>query len=330
MPQRIGRMKALSASPNGAILRVLGPDWWMTLLASLIIIVGFILTVIVILSYDSFIIKTCCILFATLFFFAIIWSLLSLATTDPGIIPRSDKRVTIKTEFYMTLKDVETFDKDADGIDLKICRTCMIVRPPRSFHCSKCNTCIEMHDHHCPWVGQCVGLRNNKKFFVFLLTTGIGSLCGSMLCLPPLIERSDAIFLGDTSLQDTVFKVAIFTGMFTFSMGCTLIVFSICHLLQVSKNLTTNESIREIYQDTPNPFNKGCSENMHLFWSVYPKSPSNLVDKGENSNEYYSKILQRYGEVHARATQDQQSTRQQVDLEDFRNYRYGPIRLYED
>lgn len=45
-----------------------------------------------------------------------------------------------------------------------------IVKPERSKHCEICGDCICVYDHHCPWVGNCIGARNYFAFFSFLLS----------------------------------------------------------------------------------------------------------------------------------------------------------------
>ncbi|KAL6045110.1 Palmitoyltransferase [Balamuthia mandrillaris] len=49
------------------------------------------------------------------------------------------------------------------------CTKCEEFKPPRSHHCSDCKACTLKMDHHCPWVGNCVGHYNHKYFFNFLV-----------------------------------------------------------------------------------------------------------------------------------------------------------------
>jgi len=62
------------------------------------------------------------------------------------------------------------------------CKKCLLVRPERTHHCKICEKCILKMDHHCPWIANCVGLKNIKHFFLFLFYATVGD-CIAFGCL---------------------------------------------------------------------------------------------------------------------------------------------------
>eukprot|EP01119_Soliformovum_irregulare_P006803 TRINITY_DN19227_c0_g1_i1.p1 TRINITY_DN19227_c0_g1~~TRINITY_DN19227_c0_g1_i1.p1 ORF type:complete len:328 (+),score=47.18 TRINITY_DN19227_c0_g1_i1:74-985(+) len=102
-------------------------------------------------------------------------SLFVASGMDPGIFPRrppgpidaeaKEKGKTTKNGFKKNLIVGENV------ISVKYCNTCHFWRPPACSHCSTCNHCVDRFDHHCPWVGNCIGKRNYPFFVVFVLTT---------------------------------------------------------------------------------------------------------------------------------------------------------------
>ena len=77
--------------------------------------------------------------------------------------------VTVSTAKYHTTDMNPTYR-------FQFCKDCQEVMPPRAYHCEVCKKCVLRMDHHCPWVGTCIGLLNYKFYWQFLFYTTLSLL----------------------------------------------------------------------------------------------------------------------------------------------------------
>ncbi|CAG09851.1 unnamed protein product [Tetraodon nigroviridis] len=120
--------------------------------------------------------------FAALLFLFVMAMLLRTSFSDPGVLPRAlpEEASFIEMEIEAANVNVPAGQRPPPRIrnvqinnqivKLKYCYTCKIFRPPRASHCSICDNCVDRFDHHCPWVGNCVGKRNYRYFYLFTMS----------------------------------------------------------------------------------------------------------------------------------------------------------------
>jgi hypothetical protein len=100
-------------------------------------------------------------------------TLLMVGLSDPGIVMSIQHNNSHSSDAsskgqYQNLLVEQQQEEGAE--QWRYCITCNIYQPPKAAHCTDCNVCIDGYDHHCPWMGSCIGKNNFKPFVVFNMT----------------------------------------------------------------------------------------------------------------------------------------------------------------
>ena len=168
----------------------------------------------------------------------------------------------------------------------KICLTCNIARPFRSTHCSDCDNCTLRFDHHCPWIGGCVGKRNYIYFFIFLFLLNIKNIYLMIFSIihisKTFINTKDEekkikswIALKLLSVIPSLFTIIFIGATMLFTTG--LIIY---HISLIMKNITTKEEIKKLLPlKVGNPYDRGVGKNCNEFWTRHKAMESNYTIK---------------------------------------------------
>ncbi|PAN36471.1 hypothetical protein PAHAL_6G286300 [Panicum hallii] len=215
---------------------------------------------------------------AVIFTACILLVLLLTSGRDPGIVPRNahppePEDIGESPDWpggqHGSTGLPLTRDVLVNGVSVKVkyCHTCMLYRPPRCSHCSICNNCVERFDHHCPWVGQCIGKRNYRFFFMFVSSTTLLCIYVFAFCwvnLKRIMDMHECKIGGLTSF----------------------------HLYLISTNQTTYENFRYRYDRKTNPYNLGATQNfIDILFSRIPSSKNNFRAKVKEDSATFTTSL---------------------------------------
>lgn len=226
-------------------------------------------------SIDSHIGVFCVLFYTSSLLAVIVWVLLVLIDSNPGAIATRDK------DYDEIFEECSLTNEPPNS--RKYCNTCFMKKPLRSKHCAVCGFCTARMDHHCVWLNNCVGVRNHRRFIVFIYAHWVSIVCYSIIAISILVksmqeelassERADfcvyvALLLKRPNfalLLQCLFALSVTIGMSMLCMEQTLNMFL---------NITTNERInRNRYPwltsatgKYKNLFDKGRITNFMEFW----------------------------------------------------------------
>merc|ERR1719195_949766 len=248
-------------------------------------------------------------------FIFVLSNLLKTSFSDPGIIPRATnaEAENIEREIeqpngagqaYRPPPRTKEIQVKGQSVKLKYCFTCKIFRPPRASHCSICDNCVERFDHHCPWVGNCVGKRNYRYFYLFLVSLAFHCVFIFVCAVTHLVilSKDDA---GKGNFLEAVRKspASIIVCVICFFSVWSIIGLAGFHTYLTSSNLTTNEDIKGSYSSkrSSTNFNPYSAGNPFAYCALVlcgPLPPSLIDARGVVTPQFKSQ----YTEAPSRAS----------------------------
>lgn len=188
------------------------------------------------------------------------WSYFRAHLADPGVVPRRWQDFVYDVGRALPIAPSRPEWQPGKAT---FCKKCEIPRPERAHHCVVCFVCVLRMDHHCPWINNCVGFKNQKYFLLLGTYACLASYVALITALPDLVscaglalrvEDSDAWEASQLELAD-VFAFLIF-GFLAFFIALLLTPMLMAHVPLATLNVTT---IEDNYRNMANPFDQGSS-----------------------------------------------------------------------
>ena len=206
-----------------------------------------------------------------MFLLTIAFSMLT-SWSDPGIIPKYPILRAINNGVIPEKYAKPIVDGEANIVTngKKFWRTCKIWRPERSSHCPDCDWWVEIFDHHCPYLNNCVGKRNYRYFIgflTFIIFNGVGMISSLIIFIVDSnIKDGDNVVIRNTGVAKIIVIGIAIASVLLLLLITALWAF---HIYLITKGKTTKEKLT----------NKATKTNSKLlFWIV--RDPPNF--KGGN------------------------------------------------
>ena len=223
------------------------------------------------------------IILTILFYIPILVFLIIGGCSDPGILERNNEYA-----YYDNRKSIIKVNIQGHMTNLNYCYTCFHFRPPRTSHCAECDNCVENFDHHCLWMGTCVGKRNYRYFYLVVTLTTFCGLIQMFSSIGYIINHFKHNDFKSNESKYIVISLA-FVAFFNLMFLCFFLFKLYCvHTWLLTRGLTFYEHIKKRYLVTLKirPYSRGLFTNIYnkIFRKILP-SKLDLVKLNKENNE---------------------------------------------
>ena len=142
-------------------------------------------------------------------------------------------------------------------VKFNYCKKCDNLQPPRADHCGLWGRWVLRMDHHCPWIGNCVGYGTHKNFALFIFYTAFCGAIQSMIYFYGWFNQS----FGNMQ-KDKLPILALVWTMMALMGWFTLIFFGIFTIFLIMRNLLSSEMSSLSNPFDQHIFNKPILENI--------------------------------------------------------------------
>ncbi|KAI1344242.1 hypothetical protein F5Y15DRAFT_365937 [Xylariaceae sp. FL0016] len=222
---------------------------------------------------------------------------------DPGFVPKMNG-IAEQKAVIDELLSLWKFD------ETNFCVTCMIRSPLRSKHCRRCQRCVAKHDHHCPWVNNCVGVNNHRHFFLYLISLTFGVLLFDWILYYYFTEMPESGSAECSILSEAVCRVlnsdpyTVLVGIWGSLQLTWVSMLIFVQFIQVARAMTTYENMYGIQDGGASSFGSAFTSTgtpldpNHPDAAAPPSAAADVLGTGAGGHKHKHRgFLQQWGRL---------------------------------